>query len=125
MHLMPSRMRYWFCTTPTDDAGKGFDGLSGLVRNHLSQDPMTGDVFVFVSRARMHIKLLYWDGDGFVLYYVECEARDSNCANDVLLGNVQTSGDEDSRTGFQKVISRDARASNHPILRATEHGNFW
>ncbi len=72
MHLMPGRMRYWFCTTPTD-MRKGFDGLSGLVRNHLSQDPLTGDVFVFVSRARMHIKLLYWDGDGFVLYYKRLE----------------------------------------------------
>lgn len=72
MDLMPGRMRYWFCTTPTD-MRKGFDGLSGLVRNHLSQDPMTGDVFVFVSRARMHIKLLYWDGDGFALYYKRLE----------------------------------------------------
>jgi|GEM_PF-6112926 len=46
MHLMPSRMRHWFCTTPTDDAGKGFDGLSGLVRNHLSQEPMKGADFL-------------------------------------------------------------------------------
>ena len=61
MHMMPSRMRYWFCTTPVD-MRKGFDGLSGLVRDHLLQDPLTGDVFVFVSRARTHIKLLYWDG---------------------------------------------------------------
>ena len=72
MHLMPSRLRYWFCTTPVD-MRKGFDGLSGLVRNHLQQDPLTGDVFVFVSKARTHIKLLYWDGDGFVLYYKRLE----------------------------------------------------
>ncbi len=29
---------------------KGFDGLSGLVRSYLEQDPLTGDVFVFISR---------------------------------------------------------------------------
>ena len=72
MHLMPSRMRYWFCTTPVD-MRKGFDGLSGLVRDHLLQDPLTGDVFVFIGRARTHIKLLYWDGDGFVMYYKRLE----------------------------------------------------
>ena len=40
---------------------------------HLQQDPLTGDVFVFVSRARTHIKLLYWDADGFVMYYKRLE----------------------------------------------------
>lgn len=45
----------------------GFDGLSGIVRNHMHSDPLAGDVFVFVNRVRSHIKLLYFDGDGFVL----------------------------------------------------------
>lgn len=52
---------------------KSFDGLSGLVRNHMNGDPHTGDVFVFVNRVRTHIKLLYWDGDGFVLFYKRLE----------------------------------------------------
>lgn len=52
---------------------KGFDSLSGLVRSALRYDPLTGNVFVFVSRMRMHITLLYWDGDGFVLYYKRLE----------------------------------------------------
>jgi transposase len=70
--LPPRQIRYWFYTAPTD-MRKGFDSLSGLVRNTLKRDPLTGDVFVFVSRQRMHIKLLYWDGDGFVLYYKRLE----------------------------------------------------
>jgi transposase len=45
----------------------GFDGLSGIVRNHMHSDPLAGDVFVFVNRTRSHIKLLYFDADGFVL----------------------------------------------------------
>jgi transposase len=68
----PQQIRYWLYSTPTD-VRKGFDSLSGLVRNTLLRDPLTGDVFVFVSRMRMHIKLLYWDGDGFVLYYKRLE----------------------------------------------------
>lgn len=70
--LPPKQIRYWLYTAPTD-MRKGFDSLSGLVRNTLKRDPLTGDVFVFVSRQRMHIKLLYWDGDGFVLYYKRLE----------------------------------------------------
>jgi transposase len=45
----------------------GFDGLSGIVRNHMQGDPLAGDVFVFVNRSRTQIRLLYFDGDGFVL----------------------------------------------------------
>jgi transposase len=47
---------------------KGYDGLAGLVNNGLQHDPLRGDVFVFISRSRVQIKLLYWDGDGYVLY---------------------------------------------------------
>ena len=41
------------------DMRKGFDGLSGLVRNKLSGDPQSGDVFIFVNRGRDKIKLLH------------------------------------------------------------------
>ena len=46
---------------------KGFDSLSGIVRNHMRRDPLAGDVFVFVNRSRTTVKLLFFDGDGFVL----------------------------------------------------------
>jgi transposase len=55
------------------DMHKGFDGLAGIVRNHLKQDPQTGDVFVFLNKSKTHIKLLYWDGDGFAIFYKRLE----------------------------------------------------
>ncbi len=63
----PRSMRFWFYTAPTD-MRKGYDGLAGLVNNGLQQDPRLGDVFVFISRSRVQIKLLYWDGDGYVMF---------------------------------------------------------
>jgi transposase len=46
----------------------GFDGLAGIVRNSLGKDPVSGDIFIFLNKPRTHIKLLYWDGDGFALF---------------------------------------------------------
>ena len=52
---------------------KSFDGLSGLVRNELGRDPLSGEVFVFLNRSRTFIKLLHWESGGFVLYYKRLE----------------------------------------------------
>ena len=46
---------------------KSFDGLSGIVRGELGQDPLAGDLFVFVNRRRDFVKALYWDREGLVL----------------------------------------------------------
>jgi transposase len=60
-------LRYYFYNQPTD-MRKGFDGLGGIVRNKLLRDPAAGDVFIFINGAGTHIKILFWDGDGFVIY---------------------------------------------------------
>jgi transposase len=46
------------------DMRKGFDGLYGLVRDHLGQDPMSGHLFLFTNRSRTRLKALVWDGSG-------------------------------------------------------------
>jgi transposase len=52
---------------------KSFDALSGLIRNHLVSNPLNGDVFVFINKCRDKIKLLHWQGSGFLLYYKRLE----------------------------------------------------
>lgn len=44
------------------DMRKGFDGLSSLVERELGRDPLSGDLFLFVSRTRRLAKVLLWDG---------------------------------------------------------------
>jgi len=59
--------RVFLCITPTD-MRKSFDGLSAVVRDHLHQDPLAGDLFVFRNRRGDRLKLLYWDEDGLAVW---------------------------------------------------------
>jgi len=52
---------------------KGFDGLSGLVCDLVKQDPQSGHLFVFCNRARNRMKILMWDGGGYMLLYKRIE----------------------------------------------------
>src|SRR5258708_30891564 len=46
------------------DMRKGFEGLFGLVRDCLGQDPLSGDLFLFTNRSHTRLKALVWDGSG-------------------------------------------------------------
>jgi transposase len=64
--------RVFLCTLPTD-IRKSFDSLAALVQIHLGQDALSGDLFVFRSRRGDRIKLLYWDEDGYAIWYKRLE----------------------------------------------------
>lgn len=50
------------------DMRKSYNGLSGAVRQGLGRDPMGGEVFIFMNRRRMIMKLLVWDRSGWVVW---------------------------------------------------------
>lgn len=62
-----SSVRLWLYREPTD-LRKSFDGLSALVRHALREDPLGGELFVFVNRRRTQMRVLYFAGDGFCLW---------------------------------------------------------
>jgi transposase len=49
------------------DFRKGIDGLIGLCRQRLNENPLLGTLFVFTNRRRTALKLLIYDGQGFFL----------------------------------------------------------
>ncbi len=55
------------------DMRKSFNGLIGLAESVLEQDPLSGHLFVFINRRRDRIKLLYWGGTGFCIWYQQLE----------------------------------------------------
>ena len=56
------------------DLRKGFDSLAALVEMVLAQDPLSGQLFVFRNKRADRIKLLYWDGDGYAIWYKRLES---------------------------------------------------
>ena len=66
IHL-PASVRVYLCLTACD-MRKSFDGLHQLVRDHLALDALAGHLFVFTSRRRDRLKILYWDRDGFAVW---------------------------------------------------------
>lgn len=55
------------------DMRRGFDSLCGMVREEFLQNPMSGDVFIFLSKRKDRIKLLQWQGDGIAIFQKRLE----------------------------------------------------
>ena len=70
---VPAKVRIFLYNRPTD-LRKGFDGLHGVVLEGLHQDPLSGDLFVFLNKRRDRVKLLIWDRSGFWLFAKRLES---------------------------------------------------
>lgn len=55
------------------DMRKSFDGLCGMITQHMAHNPQSGTVYIFLNRSRDRMKLLRWMPGGFVLYYKRLE----------------------------------------------------
>jgi transposase len=55
------------------DMRLGFDRLAELAAGVTAQNPMSGHLFLFRSRGGDRLKMLYWDKDGYVLWYKRLE----------------------------------------------------
>ncbi len=72
MLVVPGNARVFICHHPMS-MHKSFEGLSAVVEELFPQELFTGSFFVFINRLKSHTKVLFWDGDGFVIWYKRLE----------------------------------------------------
>ena len=68
----PPGVRIFLCVLPTD-MRRGFDTLAQQAQSVCGQDPLTGHLFLFRSRCGGRLKILWWDRDGYALWYKRLE----------------------------------------------------
>ena len=71
-NLNLSDVRIFVCLTPIR-MQFSFDTLMGLAQETFNQDPLSGHLFLFFNRKRDRMKILFWDVDGFCIWYKRLE----------------------------------------------------
>jgi transposase len=63
MFSLSPATRVFVALSPVD-MHKSFNGLYADVQVVLSQDPLSGHIFLFTNKLRNRVKLVFWDGSG-------------------------------------------------------------
>lgn len=107
-------VRLYVCTRATD-MRKGFDTLAQLARQTHQQEVFSGSLFIFLSRGKDRIKILYWDRDGLALWYKRLEE-----------GTFRLPATEPSGGGIQmrasprkRIVCSSPRSWNPPLRTAS------
>lgn len=94
MLSFPSAVKIYLCKQKTD-MRRSFDTLAMMVECVIKQNPLSGYVFVFRNKRGNCLKLLYWDRDGYAIWYKRLEKGTfnipANIAEDFRLEHHQLS----------------------------------
>jgi transposase len=64
--MLPAGVRIFLCTVP-QDMRRSFDGLALAAQQVVGEDPLSGALYVFVSKRATRVKVLWWDRNGYCL----------------------------------------------------------
>lgn len=97
---------------------QSFDKLSERIKSELKRSVISGGLYVFFSRCRRRVKILYWDKDGYCLWYKRLEAGSYKIETSDTYEEVEyvdltrvLSGIEFSRIKLQKVSEKGLYAA--------------
>ena len=65
--MLPVKKSNVYLALGITDMRKSINTLSIMVEGALKRNPFSGDLFVFCNRRKTHIKVLYWENNGFCL----------------------------------------------------------
>jgi len=83
-----------FLCTATVDFRKSITGLSLLVEQSLELDPFAQALYVFTNRRKDKIKILYWEKNGFCLWYKSLEKERFKWPKDLTTATVSLNGEQ-------------------------------
>ena len=72
MFALTKSMSYYLFSDYVD-MRKGIYSLYQLVKSEMKRNPLEGEVYIFPGKNSRCIKILHWDGDGFLLYHKKLE----------------------------------------------------
>ena len=67
--LIPYENRNIFIASQPTDFRMSIDGLSNFIQKEKNTHLHDGSIYVFYNKNKDKIKCLFWDRNGFVLYY--------------------------------------------------------
>lgn len=72
MLAISANARIFFFQKPID-MRKGIEGLSTLVETAFAGELTSGAYFVFINQIKDKMKIIYWDNDGFAIWWKRLE----------------------------------------------------
>ena len=85
--------RVYLCIEPVDFR-KSITGLSLIVEQSLQLNPFEEALFVFINRRREKIKILYWEKNGFCLWYKSLQKERFKWPSDITTDTVMLNGEQ-------------------------------
>lgn len=114
MLALSAQTRVYLAKAATD-MRKSFRGLLTLTEGVLQQQPASGHLFVFLNRRRDLMKILYWDGSGYCIWYKRLERGSFQLP--VALADAEPTGLELSTAQLSLILQGIDLASARQRLR--------
>jgi len=68
MLTLPGNARIFLCKEPTN-MRKSFEGLGSAIEQLFPGEILSGAFFIFLNQSKDSMKVMFWDRDGFVIWY--------------------------------------------------------